>query len=160
MTSSIAAIGYGRDKHQAKKLIELVKGFVGSTDDLRALGVGGSWARGNPRPDSDLDLIIIAQNPNTWRRRQQWVRELPFDRFGFSYNDHHTATSGLVWSAHIELEPDAELELTLAPKSWASLVPIDAGTRHVLTHAFKLGVDKDRRLVQGVDACNQAVLAD
>ncbi len=148
------------NKHQAEKLIELTEGLVESTDDLRALGVGGSWSRGNPRPDSDLDLIIIAQNPNMWRRHQHWVRELPFKRFGFSYYDHHTATYGVVWSAHIELKPDAKLELALASKSWTSLDPIDPGTRHVLTDAFKIIVDKDHLLIQLIDACYQAAIAD
>ena len=151
--------GYRVKKGQSSKLIKLIAGFVERNDDLRALGVCGSWARGNPTPDSDLDLVIIARNPSVYRRRQQWVRELPFDRYGFNYVNHHTATYGVVWSAHVELEPYAELELSFAAPSWACVDPLDPGTRHVVTDGFKVVVDKDRLLAQLVVACSQEVLA-
>ena len=47
---------------------------------------------------------------------------------------------------HIELEPEAELELTLAKENWASVHPIDPGTRHIVMDAFKVLIDKDSTL--------------
>ena len=28
-------------------------------DDIRAMAILGSWVRGNPRPTSDLDLLVL-----------------------------------------------------------------------------------------------------
>jgi hypothetical protein len=135
------------NKPQAKKLIGLIQGFVESHDDLRALGLAGSWARGNPRPDSDLDLIIVAGNPDTWRRCQHWVGELAFAQAGLHYDDHSTATYGAA-SAHVKLNPEAALELTFVPKALASFDPIDPGTLHILADAFTIIVDKDHLLAR------------
>ena len=101
----------------------------------------GSWARGNPRHSSDRDLLIIARNPKQFRRNQKWIGELEFEEAGVRYVDHETATYGAAWSAHIELEPAARRQLTLAGASWAC--PIDSGTKHDITDTFKILVDKD-----------------
>jgi hypothetical protein len=66
---------------------------------------------------------------------------------------HNTARYGAVWSTHIELEPEAELELTLAEENWASVHPIDPGTRHVVMDAFKILIDKDGALERLRNAC-------
>lgn len=61
---------------------------------------------------------------------------------------------GVVWSAHIALEPEADLELTLADENWASLHPMDPGTRGVVMDAFKILIDKDGALERLRNACS------
>lgn len=34
----------------------------------------GSWARGDARPDSDVDLIIVHEYPDSWSAYQAWRR--------------------------------------------------------------------------------------
>jgi hypothetical protein len=75
---------------------------------------------------------------------------LKFSDAGFHYKDHNTSKYGAVWSAHIELEPEAEL---LAKESWASVHPIDAGARDVVTNAFNVLIDKDGALRRLRNAC-------
>jgi predicted nucleotidyltransferase len=117
---------------ETDRLIAVIRWLVTGRNDLRGMAVCGSWARGNPRPDSDLDVLIVAQNPDSLRRDQKWIRDLNFSDVGFRYVGHKTARYGVVWSAHIELEPEAKLELTFAKESWASVHPIDQGTRDVV----------------------------
>jgi hypothetical protein len=118
-----------------------------------AMAICGSWARGNPRPGSDLDLLIIAQDPDFLRCDQTWIRELRFSDAGFQYIGHKMVRYGAVWSAHVELQPDAELEPTFAGASWASVDPIDPGTLHVVADAFTILIDKDRILQRLCSAC-------
>lgn len=61
---------------EANRLIAVIEALVRSRDEFRAVAVCGSWARGNPRPDSDLDLLIVVQDPDFLRRDQKWIREL------------------------------------------------------------------------------------
>ena len=131
---------------EAQSLINFVSEIVTEREDFRAAALCGSWARGNARDLSDLDIVIIAREPNQLRCKPSWIVELPFGRAGFRYVKHRTATYGAVWSAHVELEPRAELELSIAGKTWAALDPIDPGTRYVITDAFKILVDKDGSL--------------
>jgi len=48
-------------------------------DDLVALILFGSRARGDARPDSDWDLLLLAENlpDSTWRRQQEILALLP-----------------------------------------------------------------------------------
>ena len=48
-------------------------------DDLLALILFGSRARGDATPDSDWDLLLLAENlpPSPWRRTQQMLTLLP-----------------------------------------------------------------------------------
>jgi hypothetical protein len=140
---------------ETDRLIAVIQWLVTGRDDLRGMAVCGSWARGNPRPDSDLDVLIVAQNPDSLRRDQKWIRELNFSDVGFCYLGHKTARYGVVWSAHIELEPEAKLELTFAKESWASVHPIAQGTRDVVTDAFNVLIDKDGALQRLRSACSQ-----
>jgi predicted nucleotidyltransferase len=138
---------------EAESLIALIEALVWERNDLRAMAVCGSWARGNPRADSDLDILIITQDPTPLRRSQKWIQEIQFYEAGFEYIDHEIAEYGAVWSAHIELKPGAELELTVAEENWASVDAMDMGTRSVITDAFKIIVDKDGALHRAVNAC-------
>lgn len=131
----------------------MLRKTVEACDDLRALAVCGSWARGDARPDSDLDLLIVADDPPAWRCDQGWVAALPYDRAGCAYRSHRTATYGAVWSAHVDLDPDAAVELSFAPAAWACTDPLDLGTYAVVSDAFRIVVDKDGMLAPLVAAC-------
>jgi predicted nucleotidyltransferase len=138
----------------ANGLIAVLQALVRGRDDLRAMAVCGSWARGNPRPDSDLDVVIVARDQGSLRRDQKWIGELKFSDAGYRYVDHEVAQYGPVWSAHVKLEPKADLELTLTDEDWALVRPVDPGTRRVVTDGFKILVDKDGVLRSLRDACS------
>lgn len=143
------------DEGRAHDLILMIQRVVEARNDLRALAVCGSWARGNPRPDSDLDMLIVAEDAAQWRDEHNWVSRLAYKQARFAYRSHTTATYGDVWSAHIRLEPDAELELTFASTAWACVDPVDPGTRKVVSDSFKIVVDKDGRLARLVEVCTK-----
>ena len=139
---------------QAKKLTALVAALTLCRDDLRAAALCGSWARGNPRVDSDIDFLIVARDAEILRRNQRWIRELKFPIAGFQYTEHKSATYGVAWSAHIILEPAAAIELTFANPSWASVDPVDPGTGQIVADAFKVLIDKDGHLQRLCTACS------
>ena len=139
---------------EVHRLVACVQALATERDDFRAVAICGSWARGDPGPASDLDVLIIAKDPKSLHCNQEWMKDLQFDDAGFRYVGHETATYGAVWSAHIDLEPHAALELTFAERCWASIDPIDPGTREVVTDAFQILVDKDSVLQRLRDACS------
>jgi hypothetical protein len=70
-------------------------------NDIRAMAMLRSWVRGNPRPDSDLDLLLLS--------------ELAPDRPRSIFRMQASGTFyGVVWSQHLHLLPAAEVELTFA----------------------------------------------
>jgi predicted nucleotidyltransferase len=135
----------------AHSLTAAIANWVRTNSDLRALALAGSWSRGTARPDSDLDLLILAVNPNQYQSDQGWLHQIILPE-PFRILSGESATYGVVWAYHVALEPATELELGFGPLDWASTDPIDAGSRRVVTEGFKVIVDKDGQLERLVGA--------
>jgi uncharacterized protein len=142
----------------AEAVIEAVAAWVRARDDVRALALVGSWARGNPRPASDVDLLVLSDCAEGYRTGRERMSEIDFARAGYSIKSSNNVSYGAVWSRHIHLHPAGEVELTFAVCAWASVAPIDQGTRAIVSDAFRIIVDKDgslARLVGAVTASKQ-----
>ena len=136
---------------RATAIIGAVADWAIARDDIRALAVVGSWARGTPRQASDIDLLVVSDRASEYRRRGTWLAEIAFETAGYRVRSSDRAVYGVVWSRHIHLRPTAELELTFANRSWASLDPVDRGTKRVVADAFRIVLDKDGILKPLVD---------
>ncbi|SRR6266849_10092945 len=130
----------------AETLTSLVAAWVAGQPDLLALGLAGSWAHGNARPESDLDFLILTTDQDRYRQDEAWLSAIGLEDAGYRTASRTSAQYGVVWSWHLYLEPDAEVELTFARLDWASTNPVDAGTNRVVKDAFKILIDKDGRL--------------
>jgi predicted nucleotidyltransferase len=140
------------DSAQARDLLAMVRQMVQTRDDLRALAVCGSWARGCPRRDSDLDLLILAREPKKWRTDLNWLRDLPFERTGLRIHSVETSMYGAVWSAHIRLGFDIELEISFGETAWASDA-LDSGSLRIVSDGLVVEVDKDGLLTKLFESC-------
>jgi|ERR1043166_2375438 predicted nucleotidyltransferase len=136
----------------AKSLIGAVAAWAMARDDVRALALVGSWARGNPRPISDIDLLLLSDRAHEYRRRRKWLSEIDFGGAGYSISSSHGVAYGAVWSRHIHLIPAAEIELTFAEPVWARTAPVDPGTRALVRDALRIMIDKDGSLAKLVRA--------
>ena len=135
---------------QAKALTDAVARWVEARPDLKALALVGSWARNAARPDSDIDLLVLADDPSVYRAKRDWLA--PALPQPFRVLSERVVDYGVVWSCHALLAPDAELELGFGPLAWAKTDPIDAGTLGVVRGGFRIVVDKDGRLQRLTDA--------
>ena len=55
-------------------IIGAVTAWALKREDVRALALAGSWARGAAREDSDLDLLLLSERAPDYRRRGDWLR--------------------------------------------------------------------------------------
>jgi hypothetical protein len=136
----------------AAGLTELVADWVRRTAEARALAMVGSWARGNPLPDSDLDLLVLAVDPDRYFHTPPWPGGISFEHAGHRVVSHRIEDYGAVRSYQIQLAPSAELELSFGSVDWARTDPVDTGTAHIARDAFKIVVDKDALLQRLLDA--------
>ena len=60
----------------------------------------------------------------------------------------HDEDYGAVWSRHVCLATNLELEISFAPLSWASLAPLDSGTRQVMAGGCRVLHDPDGMLAK------------
>jgi hypothetical protein len=141
---------------ETRALMEAIAAWVQAHSDLKSLGLVGSWARDDWRPDSDLDLLIIADDPTIYRFSYDWPYRLPLPEM-FRVLSHTDVAYGAVWSRHLFLQPKAELELTFCTVGWASTGPIDDGTRDIVVNGLRVIVDKEghlQRLTEAVQKSN------
>jgi predicted nucleotidyltransferase len=137
---------------EANAIVSVVTRWAIKRDDIRAMAFVGSWARGNQRQVSDIDLLLLSDRAHSYRGRRRWLSEIDFRGAGYRLQSSADAIYGVVWSRHVKLLPAAELELTFAECSWARTDPIDGGTRGVVEDAFRIIFDKDGILAKLVDA--------
>jgi len=146
---------------QAGALVETLRCWVQERDDLRALALVGSWARDSAKPSSDLDLVIVANDPEAYRFPSTWLCSIAFAETAFEVDRYEICAYGNVWSCHIYSKSEAEVELTFAAPVWAKIDPMDPGTRVVVADAFRAIVDKDGvlgRLVAAVCARSEGLI--
>lgn len=135
---------------QAKALTDAIARWVETRSDLKSLALVGSWAHSAARPDSDIDLLVLADDSNVYRAERDWLAHvLPPS---FRVLSERIVDYGAVWSCHALLAPDAELEISFGPLAWAKTDPIDPGTLRVVRDGFRIILDKDGHLQRLRDA--------
>ena len=95
----------------------------------------GSCARGTPGPDSDVDLVILCAEPDDLCRRGDW-----FTHFG-SVASVGQRQFGDVTERRLRRGDGVDIEIGLAPLSWADTDPVDAGTARVVRDGFSIVFD-------------------
>jgi hypothetical protein len=132
----------------ANAIVSAVADWAICREDIRAMALVGSWARGDPHQESDVDLLLISDRADEYRARQEWLAEIDFESAGYGVASSKDASYGVVWSCHVAMLPTAMVELTFARRSWAQADTVDAGTRRVVKDAFRIIIDKDRTLAE------------
>jgi hypothetical protein len=82
-----------------------------------------------------VDVVILAENPGLYLEHPEWVRQ---------FGDVHTITQedwGKVQSLRVLYADGLEAELGLTSPEWASVNPIDWGTREVVSDGLRILAD-------------------
>ena len=111
----------------------------------RGLALVGSYARGAARQDSDVDLVVLVENPAPFLEGS-WLDETDWRRVGASPVETRFVQYGVVWSNHVQLENGLEVEFGFVPLSWAGARPLDLGTRRVISEGCRILYDPDSLL--------------
>jgi hypothetical protein len=129
-----------------EQVMVAVTEWAASNPALRAVLLVGAQARGEARPDSDVDLVLLVDHPAHFKSDANWLPEIDWTRAGACPVARRDATYGVVWSRHVRLDNGLEVEFTFAPISWAHAKPIDAGTRHVVKNGCRILYDPEEML--------------
>jgi predicted nucleotidyltransferase len=122
--------------HRAQRLLEQVRLWAGEKDDVRALLLVGSFARGQARPDSDVDMILMTNNQRAYLDNTKWASV--FGEVGRVEVEPY----GRVTSVRASYVDGLEVEFAIAPADWAA-PPLDAGTEAVARGGIVVLMDRD-----------------
>ena len=119
------------------RLLTDVKRWALCEDRIAAVILVGSYARGEARPDSDVDFVIITQHARSYVSAPQFTSQ-----FGVCIRKS-IEQYGKVVSIRACYQGGLEVEYGMAELDWASL-PLDVGTRRVLEDGYIILADKQR----------------
>ena len=118
-----------------KQIFKKLKEIGQHTSDIECILVVGSVATGTNTIGSDLDIMIITANKSFLVQDKSFI-----EYFGIVINsniEYYSAwTSIRVW-----YQDENEIEFGMVDPSWSSL-PLDSGTRKLLTEGYKIIIDK------------------
>jgi hypothetical protein len=104
-----------------KDFIEAVKLWAASKPDVHAVALVGSYARGAAGITSDIDLVIILDDPRGYLENTNWLQSFGMpDRQ--QLEDYGSVTSLRVW-----FRDGKEVEFGLTTPAWIKS-PLDEGT--------------------------------
>jgi predicted nucleotidyltransferase len=119
--------------------------------DSRVLGLAlvGSHARNEAGPDSDVDLVVLSDVSHELLSYTSWA-----EAFGIVTSVKHEEY-GRVTSVRVRYAWGFEVEFGIAPVDWAS-VPVDPGTRRVMTDGARVLYDCGGHLARALEALSAA----
>jgi uncharacterized protein len=130
------------------RIIEAIVQWAKTRQDIRGIALVGSHARGTARPDSDIDLMVLTSASVALRADCLWVETINWSRAGVEVAKWSDEEYGAVWSRRVQLGSGPEVEITVAPLSWAGIAPIDEGTRRIISEGCRVLHDPDALLTR------------
>jgi predicted nucleotidyltransferase len=140
----------------AARLLERITAWFQERPGVAAIALVGSHARGAARPDSDIDLVILVDDPRAYRHDLDWLNSLVVSKLNDSVLNSQDEDYGPLWSRRAFLASGHEVEFGFAGPSWAVTEPLDSGTEQVVRDGCRALYDPHGIIERLIAAVNQA----
>jgi nucleotidyltransferase-like protein len=134
---------------EIEDVIHRVTSWAVERDDIVGLLLVGSCARNAARPDSDIDLVILTRDTARYPD-SAWAHELAIGGL------IRTRSWGPITEQRFATSSGLEVEIGIGCPDWASVDPVDPGTRRVVTDGARILHDPRGILAALLRACQHA----
>lgn len=128
----------------AYELIAKVADWSQRDHRVIAAAICGSYARAEPRPDSDIDFCILTRNPRALLEDRAWIHDFGADAGVAGPVEDYK----LVQSIRVFYGP-TEAEFGVTDEAWIR-PPIDRETAGVINDGLQILYDPEGRLAEAV----------
>lgn len=125
----------------AVEFVRQVANWAQAEEGVVGVALVGSYARGEARPDSDLDFVIIATDPSSYTDDPSWINS-----FGEAASCR-TEDWGILTSLRVFYQAGQEVEFGISSLAWAAIPP-DSGTARVVADGMRVLYDPHGRLAR------------
>jgi uncharacterized protein len=131
-----------RNDQKVRAAIDAARRMAEERRDIRALALVGSRARGTAGPRSDIDLLVLSDDPDAYLARDDWIAALG------AFEPLATRGWGAVTEHRLRHRGGLEIDFAVGRPSWASTDPIAPGTARVVDDGFRILYDPDELLLR------------
>ncbi len=135
-------------KEKVERFLSRVVSWANKQDFILGISLVGSYARNTARPDSDVDLVILAARPTKLLADSKWLLE-----FGEFVSKKHE-DYGLVQSVRVLYQNGLEVEYGITTLEWTKTKPIDVETSKVVIDSMRILYDPKNAFKHLQDAIN------
>jgi predicted nucleotidyltransferase len=121
---------------KADFLLNEFKEWSGHQNDIKGVGVVGSYARGDYHSKSDVDLVIISKN------KASTLNIIKSDFHFSSIKSCLLEEWGILTSLRVFYDNGLEVEYGAVTDQWV-MEPLDEGTKNVVKNGFKILTEKE-----------------
>jgi predicted nucleotidyltransferase len=129
-------VSHWREK-EVEAVIDRLAHWARRRADARALALVGSWAHGAPTEKSDVDVVLLTDSPEAYIHRDDWLSDVG------GVDIMRTLAWGGITERRFALRSGLEIELGVGTPAWASVNPLDHGTRKVVSDGMRVLYDPD-----------------
>jgi uncharacterized protein len=134
-----------RHAEEIDVLLKRVGTWAVKRDDIYAVALVGSWARGDADETSDIDLVLLTDSPETYVSGEAWTEDLG------ATSILRTRSWGAVTERRFALPSGLEVDVAIASPSWATTTPVDPGTARVISDGIRVVFDPAGALARLVE---------
>jgi uncharacterized protein len=132
-------------RQEVSEVLRAASEWAVADEGIRAVGVVGSWARGDAHDGSDVDLVVLAEHPGLLIEDRSW-----YPRFG-DVELVGGGWFGVLAARRLRRSSGLEIDVGIVPLSWAATDPVDPGTAHIVGDGLSVLSDVDGRLARLLD---------
>ncbi|HEY5118816.1 MAG TPA: nucleotidyltransferase domain-containing protein [Anaerolineales bacterium] len=121
----------GKTTGDIEQFLRELAEWASAREDILAVALIGSHARGEARKDSDVDLILLVENPEKYFTDEDWSAQ-----FG-TIRRRRTEPYGSVTSLRVWYGDGREVEYGIGSRQWAE-EPLDEGTQRVIRDGMRI----------------------
>jgi uncharacterized protein len=122
-------------RREVDRLVRQATAWAETHPDVRALALVGSYAYDAPRMGSDLDLVLLTTDQAAYLDRTDWLPAFGKARL------IATRSWGGITERRLRTPSGLHVEVGVGAPSWASVTPVDEGTRRVVSDGLRILYD-------------------
>ena len=131
---------------EVDRILQIVRTWAETQPKIHAVALVGSWARGQARLDSDIDLMLLTPQPELFFLDFDWFSCLSWHKLELEVINYCDRTYGVVKSRHLYFNQGQRIEFSFGCTNWANTNPIDSGTFTVASSGLRIIYDPHRLL--------------